>query len=184
MKDAKDIKSLLHQISKNDEHAFRDIFHLFSGRVYSFALKLTRSQATAEEMVQEVFMKLWVNRASLGTIDNFSGYLFIITKNLVLNILKRRALEEKVKGELSVMAETASHYTEQAVPDHDYDALLKETISHLPPQQRIVYSLCHQEGLRYDEVAERLNISRLTVKTHMHKALKTIKAHFAGLPRH
>lgn len=181
MKECKDIQHLLYHLSKDDESAFRQIFHLFSDRVYSFALKLTRSRTSAEEMVQEVFMKLWVNRSTVYSIENLSSWLFVVTKNLVLNSIKRKATEEKANAVFAM--ETAKNHsdTEEKVIADDYERLLNETVSHLPPQQRLIYSLCHQEGLQYEEVAQRLKISRLTVKTHMHQALKTIKAQFSSI---
>ncbi|MFZ6009554.1 MAG: RNA polymerase sigma-70 factor [Bacteroidota bacterium] len=181
MKETKDIKTLLDQLSRNSAPAFREIFHIHSDQVYAFALRLTKSHSIAEEMVQEVFMKIWINRTSASTIENFNAYLFVITRNLVFNALKRQALEEKAKIVLSQELEKKHHDTEETVIRRDYERLLQETVNHLPPQQRLVYSLCHQEGLRYDEVAQRLKISRLTVKTHMQQALKTIKAQFANL---
>jgi RNA polymerase sigma-70 factor (family 1) len=181
MKESKDIHDLLCQLSKNDETAFRQIFHLFSDRVYSFSLRLTKCKTTAEEMVQEVFMKIWINRAKLHTVENFPSYLFIVTKNLVLNSIKRSAIEEKAKATF-VMESVSNHSdTEEKVILDDYERILNETINHLPPQQRLVYSMCHQEGLQYEEVAQRLKISRLTVKTHMHQALKTIKSQFSHI---
>lgn len=183
MQEIKDIRNLLNRLSKNDEHAFRLIFHAFSDRVYSFSLRLTRSQETAEEMVQEVFLKIWINRTSLAAIENFHAYLYTITRNLAFNTLKRMSVEEKAKTILQREQTDIHSDTEETVIHRDYQQLLNRAISHLPPQQRLVYSLCHQEGLRYEEVAQRLNISRLTVKTHMQQALRTLKAQFAHVVR-
>ena len=181
MKESKDIHDLLYQLSKNDETAFRQVFQLFSNRVYSFSLRLTKCKTSAEEMVQEVFMKIWINRGKMHTIEDFSSWLFIITKNLVLNSIKRNAIEEKAKATFAIEAATNHSDTEEKVILEDYERILNETINHLPPQQRLVYSMCHQEGLQYEEVAQRLKISRLTVKTHMHQALKTIKSQFSHI---
>lgn len=183
MQEVRDIKNLLDRLSKNDEHAFRLIFHAFSDKVYSFSFRLTRSQETAEEMVQEVFLKVWINRASLAAVDNFNGYLYTVTRNLAFNILKRLSIEEKAKHTLQREFADKHSDTEETVIHRDYQQLLNRAISHLPPQQRVVYSLCHQEGLRYEEVAQRLKISRLTVKTHMQQALRTLKSQFAHVLR-
>jgi RNA polymerase sigma-70 factor (family 1) len=187
LKDPKDIHHLLERLSESNEAAFRELFHLFSDRVYSFSFKLTRSHTTAEEMVQEVFLKIWMNRRAANGIENFPGYLFITTKNLVLNAVKRKAIEEKAKALFVREAEHANHQTEETVIYRDYEQLLRNTINHLPPQQRLVYSMCHQEGLQYEEVAQRLKISKLTVKTHMkthmQQALKTIKGRFGNIIR-
>jgi len=183
LKESHDVRPLLEKLANNDEIAFRQVFHLYSDKVYSFSLKLTRSRITAEEMVQEVFLRIWINRHGLGDIKNFSGYLFIITRNLVFNTLKRNLAENKTKTDLVRESAKEHCYTEETVIYRDYEELLRKTINHLPPQQRLIYSMCHHEGLPYEEVAQRLKISRLTVKTHMHQALKTIKTQFAAIIR-
>ena len=183
MNESKDIKNVLLDLSKNDENAFRQIFHLFSDSVYSFSLRLTRSKIDAEEIVQEAFLKIWTGRASAHTIENFSAYLFIITKNLALNVIKRRVIEEKVNVAFLKESRSVHHQTEEAVIYRDYERLLKDMVKNLPPQQRLIYSLCRQEGLQYDEVAQRLKISKLTVKTHMQHAIKTIKTQFTHILR-
>lgn len=182
MQEIKDLKNLLYQTSIHDEYAFGKIFQSFSGMVYSFSYKLTRSNYLAEEIVQEVFLKVWIHRESLPQIDNFSAYLFTIAKNLAFNILKHNLIEEKAKTILHGQR-TDSHETEETVIYQDYQQLLNKAINHLPPQQKLVYSMCHQEGLRYKEAAQKLKISRLTVKTHMQQALRSIKIQFAGLMR-
>jgi RNA polymerase sigma-70 factor (family 1) len=174
------LNPLLAQIASGDAMAFRKVFNQFSGKVYLFALKLTRSQATAEEIVQETFTKIWVTRERLTNIDYFPSYLYTIARNLTFNILKRIAMEEKVKSAYSIRQNILDNNTEQVIFCNDYEHILTKIIDQLPPQQKLVYGLCHGEGLKYEEAAERLNISRLTVKTHMQHALKTIKTHFGG----
>ncbi len=182
MQEIKDLKNLLYKTSMHDEYAFGKIFQSFSGMVYSFSYKLTRSDYLAEEIVQEVFLKVWIHRESLPRIDNFSAYLFTITKNLAFNILKHNLIEEKAKTILYGQR-TDSHETEETVIYQDYQQLLNKAINHLPPQQKLVYSMCHLEGLRYKEAAQKLKISQLTVKTHMQQALRSIKTQFEGLMR-
>jgi RNA polymerase sigma-70 factor (family 1) len=172
---------LINRISEGDPQAFREMFQEYSPRVHAFALKLTHSSATAEEMVQDVFMKIWVNRTSLRDIDYFPAYLYAMTRNLALNVLKRMALEEKAKRFMAKETSSAHSETEEEIIYGDYRHLLGRAIEGLPPQQKLVYSLCHLEGLKYEEVAQKLRISRLTVKTHMQQALRNIKCHFKAI---
>lgn len=183
MKEDQKIKNLLDQLANDDERAFRQLFHFFSDKVYSFAYRLTRSETVAEEMVQEVFLKVWINRASLSEVSNFSAFLLTITKNQTFNILKRQALEERAKLRLLREFDDTQGETEEAFIMEEHKQLLNQAINHLPPQQRLVYSMCHQEGLRYEEVAQRLKISKLTVKTHMQQALRNIKSQFLHIAR-
>jgi RNA polymerase sigma-70 factor (family 1) len=171
--------NLLTQIAVGDEHAFR-ILNTYSSRIFGYAIKLTKSQDLSEEIVQDVFMKIWINRSTIGEIQNIEAYLITLTRNHAFNVLKRVAIEEIAKAKLSKKLEEAHHETEEAVNFHESQAILNNAIDRLPPQQRLVYSLCHEEGLKYEEVAQRLNISRLTVKTHMQQALRTLKANFSG----
>ncbi len=183
MPDEKHLKRLLRCIRAGDEQAFRKLFEQYSSTVYSFSMKLTRRAEQAEEIVQDVFMKLWVRRESLDEIENFPAYLFTVTKHLALNILRQKAIESRAKAVLQQIQEGSHCETEETVVLRDYEQLLDRAIRHLPPQQRVVYSLCRHEGLRYEEVAQRLKISRLTVKAHMHQALRTIKSQFADIVR-
>jgi RNA polymerase sigma-70 factor (family 1) len=175
------LKSLVTEVASGNQKAFRTLFDLFSSKVYFFAFKLLRSESMAEEVVQEVFIKIWVNRASLQSIDFFPSYLYTIARNYSLNVLKKVAFEEKAKVLLRQQQPTCDEETEQNIVYRDYQHILNSVIEQLPPQQKLVYSLCHNEGLKYEEAAQRLNISRLTVKSHMQQALRTIKANFSRL---
>jgi RNA polymerase sigma-70 factor (family 1) len=172
---------LLHQVSSGDEQAFREVFNIFSPKIYLFALKLTRSKSLAEEVVQDVFLKIWDLRSSMTVIEHFPSYLYVVTRNNCFNTLKRIATEQKVKMALVKQNYYFHTDTEESVIYHDYQNLLRAIVEKLPPQQKLVYGLCHEEGLRYEEAATRLKISRLTVKTHMQQALRTIKTRFAHL---
>ncbi len=176
----KDLKNVLLQVSNDDQHAFCKLFETYSGKVHGFALKLTHSSTLAEEIVQDIFLKIWTNRTSLTSIDFFPAYLHTITRNHCFNVLKRLALEETTKAKIATTLKHESYETEETIIFEECQQLLDNAIEQLPPRQRLVYSLCHQEGLKYDEVAQRLNISRLTVKTQMQLALRTIKAHFGS----
>ncbi len=172
------LESVLHRVVKGDQLAFREIFESFSPKVYGFALKLTHSEELAQEVVQDVFMKIWVSRESLSTVNYFPSYLYTVTRNHAFNMMKRLALEQRVKENIRKEISEVHEDPQETSVYQDYHHMLVHAISQLPPQQRLVYSLCHQKGLKYDEVARELNISRLTVKTHMQKALRTIKSHF------
>lgn len=173
-------QTLLTQIAGGDEHAFRKLFNIYSPRVFGYALRLTHSHDFAEEIVQDVFMKIWINRSTAADIRNIEAYIITLTRNRTFNVLKRIAIEEAARARLCRKLEEAHHETEETVNFNESQTILSNAINQLPPQQRLVYSLCHEEGLKYEEVAQRLNISRLTVKTHMQQALRTLKAHFSG----
>lgn len=169
-----DIRPLLIRVSEGDEHAFKVLFNAYCHRVNSFATRLTRSPTIGQESVQEVFMKIWVKREDLSKVENFEAFLFTIVRNHVYNILRRRALEAQIRTTLQSELVT----TFESEPDDDLaerKQLLHRAVESLPQQQRRVFQLCQLQGLKYQEAASLLNISRLTVKTHMQQALRTIR---------
>ncbi|HEY0739923.1 MAG TPA: RNA polymerase sigma-70 factor [Chryseosolibacter sp.] len=174
------LRFLLLQIADGDEKSFRQIFDHYASKVFVFALKLTHSKPVAEEIVQEVFIKLWNNRHRLPEVECFPSYLAAIARNHTFNVLKNIALQEKVKAEFSHQQAQTHCETEECIIHNDYQNILSQIVNELPLQQKTAYSLCYGEGLKYEEAAKRMNISTLTVKTHMQTALRTIKTRFGG----
>ena len=175
------LKSLVLRVSQGDPVAFKELFETFSPRVYAFALRVTHSQSTAEELVQDVFMKIWVNRESLQRVDHFQSWIYTVSRNLAFNVLKRLAVEERAKTQLLKDLKHEVSEPDSPAVYHNYEHMLQNAVDRLSPQQKLVYALCHQEGLKYEEAAEKLHISRLTVKTHMQQALRNIRSHVKSL---
>jgi len=171
-------KALLTQIVQGNETAFRIVFDHYRDALYSFALKVVQHEVIAEEIVQDVFVKIWMNRQGLSAIRNFADFLFIITRNHTLNSLRRLAKEKKLTiaatGQLPMEAISA----EATILQRDYDRVLQQAIDRLPPQQKLVFTLSRLQGLSREEVAAQLNISAGTVKTHMKQAIRSIRSYF------
>ncbi|MDB5088477.1 MAG: hypothetical protein JWR09_2471 [Mucilaginibacter sp.] len=168
-------KMLLCQIATGDQRSFAIIFAHYTKIIYPFALKLTRSSDLAEEILQEVFLKVWINRENLVKVENFGAYLNRITRNHSYNVIRRIAHEALVSYELSKQMTEEVNNTENDIIYRDLQQTLNNAVCHLTPQQKLIYTLCHQDGLKYNEVARRLNISPSTVHTHMKLALKLIR---------
>jgi RNA polymerase sigma-70 factor (ECF subfamily) len=172
----KNSKSLCH-LSENDGVAFTELVGKYYLKVNSLVLRITHSEALTKEIVQDVFMKIWIKRGSLSSIGDVSSYLFTTARNQTLNVLKREALEKRAR----TIFGTEFYETREDNEDEIYldkQRLLDRFVSQLPSQQRLVYILCYQKQLKHKEVALLLNISELTVKTHIHHALRAIKAYF------
>ncbi|WP_183576526.1 RNA polymerase sigma factor [Mucilaginibacter sp. X5P1] len=168
-------KALLGQIAVGDQKSFAIIFAHYSKIIFPFALKLTRSNDLAEEILQEVFLKIWINRENLVNIENFGAYLNRITRNHSYNVMRRIAHEALIFSEISKQMSEEVNNTEDDIIYKDIQQTLNNAINHLTPQQKLIYTLCHKDGLKYNEVASRLNISSSTVHTHMKLALKLIR---------
>lgn len=166
---------LVNDISEGDVHAFECAYSNYHAYIYCFALKFIKSEEIAKEVVHDVFLKVWENRSTLNSELSFKGYLLTICKNQVLNLLKKAARETAFKS-LLLNANYASHEeTEVSVHYADYYEFALRAIALLPPQRRIVFQMCKLEGRTYEEVAERLGISKGTVRDHLFKATRQVK---------
>ncbi|OQP59930.1 hypothetical protein A3860_35665 [Niastella vici] len=171
-------KALLEQVAQGDESAFRIVFDHYRDAIFTFACKVIQHDALAEEIVQDVFVKIWINRAGLPAVRNFPDFLFIIARNHTLNALRRLARERKLSLTTNAELELPGVSTEAIIVQRDYDRLLQQAIAQLPPRQKLVYTLGRQEGFTREEIAAQLQLSPETVKVHMAQALKNLRSFF------
>lgn len=170
-------KELLALIANGDETAFSRLFEYYRNRIYSIAFKLTHSTAVSEEIVQDVFLKIWLKRADLTGIQNFSAYLFIVARNTVYKVLKRNAIyfnSRMIAEENQILLHKDP---EHLLMEKDYNSLLQKAIHRLPAQQQKVYKLVKEQGLKREEVAELLEIHPETIKYHLAQAKKNIRTY-------
>jgi RNA polymerase sigma-70 factor (ECF subfamily) len=174
--------ALLERVAQGDESAFRIVFDHYRDAIFAFSLKVTRHESIAEEIVQDVFLKIWINRSGLGDVRNFADFLYIIARNHTFNSLRSLARERKLLIDTSADLQIAGVSTEAIIVQRDYDRLLLQAVAQLPPQQKLVYTLGRQQGLSREEIAAQLHISPGTVKVHMAQALRTLRAYFKNHP--
>lgn len=166
---------IIARVADGDQVAFRKVFDDYRSKVFTYAIRYLKSKAQAEEIVQNVFLKIWLKRDGLIEIKNFGGYLRTITNNTTFDALKKRASEYKYKNESLQEWSDLDNTTEDSILSKDAQSYVAQALNKLPKQQRLVYQMCHIDGLRQKEVAEKLNISPLTVKVHLREAVKGLK---------
>jgi RNA polymerase sigma-70 factor (family 1) len=174
-------KELLKQICLGDQNAFTQLFNQHQTMVYDYSLRLTRSKSSAQEIVQKIFIRIWINRATLDQIENFGAYLNRATRNESYSVLRALAAKTLREVELTEQGITCGSDSAHRILYHESAEILKSAVDHLPPQRKLVYQLCHEQGFKYEEVAARLNISTGTVHKHMKLALKTIRENFSRM---
>lgn len=163
-------------IANGDREAFSRFFHFFKNKVYSFSLSFTHSTEVAEEITQDVFIKLWTSRESLLEIENIEAWMSTITKNLCFNYLKKLALDRKTKSVLQHRQQFVELNVEQYLSYKERVRQVAEAVDQLSPQQRLIFNLNRNKGLKNEEIAHQLNLSPNTVKNHMVTALRKIKS--------
>jgi RNA polymerase sigma-70 factor (ECF subfamily) len=167
---------LLLRVAKGEEDAFRTLFTAYRPQVYHVARKLLQLETQAEDALQEIFLKIWLNREKLPEIRSFSAYLNTITRNYLYNALRRLACEEVFLQQLArpgLASEGETVLSPMVL--RELRELLQRVIATLTPQQRRVFQLSRMEGLRHEEIAALLDISRETVKKHLGEALRIVR---------
>jgi RNA polymerase sigma factor (sigma-70 family) len=170
-------KLLLLRISQGDEKAFAHLMKIYHVGVYSAVVRLTGDRWMAEEVVQDLFLRVWLKRSQLPEVENFHAWLKTIAQHLTLN-----AIKSSLRKKNSVKDWFAGFYDDMEVvsPTNDpsYLAdLLKQAIDKLSPRQNEVIMLVKQQGYQREEVARMLNISSETVKTHLEQAMRNVRAY-------
>lgn len=158
----------------DDKDSFAFLYHLYWAKVYNFAQLYITSLVDVEEVVQEVFIKIWENRRSLNEEQNFEGYLFIVMRNFIFN-RSRKNLNETFYQLSVVEAVDESFSVEEEMDATNLRVHIDSLISLLPPRQQEVFRLSRDEQLSYREIAETLQISERTVEHHISDALKFLK---------
>ena len=159
----------------DDQQAYKELFMILYPSLQQFAFSILRSKQLAEEAVSDVFIKIWEKRNTINNIGNLKFYLFTSTRNISLNYLKKQKGIQNINSE-DYWVELHSVYfdPEQLILTADMISKVLESINGLPPRCKLIFKLVKEEGLRYREVAELLELSPKTVENQMTLALKKI----------
>lgn len=172
-------QTLLAGVSTGDEAAFRCLFDRYRGRIYTYALRLSENTSLADEVVQDVFLKVWLKRKDLAGVENFSAWLYAIARNRMFDMMKQQAREQQTRESMQQEDDPCANNTELYLLEKEQQGLLKDALAKLSPRQQLIYNLSRDRGMKHEEIANTLNISRNTVKTHLVHALRVIKDHIS-----
>ena len=165
---------LLQQIAEGDKAAFKVIHDHYCQAMYNTCIRFLKSPSDAMDITQDVFLKLWVARATLPAITNFKAYLFITTRNELVAALRKR-LRLHAFNDSYLPAEYTENLSEDALLLKQLEHLIHEGVAQLPPQQQLVYDLTRNHGLSHDEIAGRLGIAKKTVSNIITRALTGLR---------
>ena len=169
---------LLIRLQNGDTEAYMVLYGRYHVLIYQWTLKLVKVPQLAEDLVQEVFLKVWQIRERLKPEQSFPAFIYRISRNKAFSLLKKIASDEKLLSQVMNQLGSNIESPENKILWQQYEQLLVNAVEQLPKQRQKVFKLCRQEGKTYDEVAQELGISRNTVKEHMVMAVKNIKEYF------
>ena len=170
------LKELIARIALNDDSAaYKKLFLHYHAKLLSFSYTITHCKESSEEVVSDVFLKLWTIRKTLLEVDNFRLYLYVCTKNISLNYLSKQKRTQVFSLD-DAKAELKSLYfnPEQLMITSEMFKRIQAAIEELPPKCRLIFKLIKEDGLSYKEVAELLHLSVKTIEAQMSIALRRL----------
>lgn len=172
-----EVRYLLNDIALNSSRAsFKRLYLFYYGKLFSLAKSLVKNDEQAEEITNDVFMNLWARRANLSEINNFTYYCYTSVKNKSLTCLAKNQLKSVNIDDANIDIADQGATAEDKLACEDLSKLINATLSKLSDQCRLVFKLIKEDGLKYREVADLLDISIKTVEYHIGNALKALAA--------
>lgn len=167
-------QDIIDRLILGDQDAFHEVFKAAYPKVYAFSLGFIKNVDDAEDIAQTVFVRLWTKREALASVSNLDSYLYVITKNTVLNHLaSRKAFIVDISAVRDVGANMAS--PQEQIEAADLQLLIDMVVSNMPPQRQAIYRMSREEGLTNDEIARQMGLQKKTVENHLNLALKEIR---------
>lgn len=164
-------KELLNKVSQGDQQAYAVLFHRYFDRIYTNAFHFTKSQDLAKDICQEVFIRVWNYREKLREVNSFEAWLVTITKNFIRNTLKKKVLPVSNEEYLLAYLQDMSPSEQEVMEVKEWETKLHSAIDQLPPQMQTAFRLSRFQGLSHEQIARKMNISRVTSRNYIARAL-------------
>jgi RNA polymerase sigma-70 factor (ECF subfamily) len=170
-----DERELLSLLKQGNEQAFEKIYNSYSSRLFGNVFKMVKSETTTQEILQDVFIKIWSNRASIDLDKSFRSYLFRIAENQVYDFFRKASRDKKIQAQLFAAATEEYEHIETIIHRKENALLLQKAIESLSPQRQQIFRLIKLDNKSYEEVSRQLGISVSTISDHIVKANKAIR---------
>lgn len=172
-------QKLLSRIAEGDQKAFDLLFDCYRDRLFHYLKKVTKSEVIAEEIVLDVFLKIWTGRSLISGIDHFEAFLFRIARNKALDFLRsvqKSRLKQNELWEL-IHAQQSNETADQEILLAEVARSVRQAVDRLSPQRKIVFQLSREHDLTYEQIGRKLHLSTNTVRNHLAASLQFIRAY-------
>ncbi len=168
---------LLLRVSQGDPIAFRRLFDAFSNQVYTLCIKVTKEPEQAKDLTQEIFARLWTRRERLASVHNFRAFLHTVAMNLLRNHLQKKVLDPSNEEYLLQYFGDSDAGPDELMEIKELQQVLRDAVNRLPPQLNRSFLLSRMGGMSHAEIARQMELSPLTVKSHITRALHFIRSY-------
>lgn len=169
---------LVHRIKYGEKKAFQELYERYAPKIHHFSLSYLKNEADSEELVQNVFLKVWEKRKILDASQNIKSYIFKIAVNSIYDFIRCKNIEKAFSEFALNNYSRESNNTWNTIIYKEMQTTLNKRVSQMPEQRRRVFHLSKRKGLTNDEIAEKLNISKRTVENQLYRALAFLKVHY------
>lgn len=175
MNRAFNLESVLTQLADGKSAAIEELYDYYYPRLYNFSRTFLKLQEGIDDILQEVFIKIWQNRKNISSSATFNSYVFVVTRNLLLNELRSRLNNEKVKDRIGKLAVAVEYSFLEQSEYHDLKEKIDRAIGELPIRQKEIFILSRMDGLSHKEISEKLTITSKTVEYHIARSIVFLK---------
>ncbi len=169
---------LVNLLIRDNETAFSELYVRYKDKLHYFCLSLLKSEEETNDIVQEIFIRLWESRIFINPDLSFSSFLYTIARNRILNYFRDMDIDAKAKSILAQNKPVEEDVIESNLIYTEYQNILKEAIEQLSPQRKKIFNMSRMDNLTHKEIAEQLGISVNTVQEHISESLRFIKTYF------
>jgi RNA polymerase sigma-70 factor (ECF subfamily) len=175
MNEKSSLDKILRELAKDQEPSLEELFNRYYPRLFDFSKSFLKLEQGIDDIIQEVFIRIWQNRKNIKDPTTFNSYIFTITRNLLLNELRSRLNHKNLKDEVRKLSMAQEYAGFDHVQYKDLRNRVSELIEELPQRQKEIFVLSRTEGFSHKEIAGKLQISTKTVEYHISLAIKHIK---------
>ena len=160
---------------RDNEAAFSELYVRYKDKLYYFCLHLLKSKEEANDIVQEIFIRLWESRSFINPELSFSSFLYTMARNRILNYFRDIDIDEKVKQILSAQKITEEEAIDSKIIYTEYQMILQNAISQLPPQRQKIFNMSRIESMSHKEIAALLEMTTKGVEFHISKSTRALR---------
>ncbi|MBN2636875.1 MAG: RNA polymerase sigma-70 factor [Prolixibacteraceae bacterium] len=166
---------LITRIQNDEKFAFRELFIRYASRLHKFSYSYLKNKEDAEELIQNVFLTIWIKRDSIDASKNIRAFIYKITVNAIYDLIRKRKIERTFQNQSLLNQTSFEHQTWNSVLKNELQQNVYKLVDHLPEQQQRIFNLSKLEGYTNDEIAIKLGLSKRTVENHLYRAILFLK---------